>query len=226
MAQLQSVLQIYHTVLSGNIARKGNGGGLSLEGDAQLELLSLDSRITLNHAGGSGGGVYLLSPMFHAAQITNTTVSNNTAVSLSADVGVIADHLTVVGDGPPALGTLPAGFTMTKVLAYNKSGSNGIVNFNLDFQQPPGTYHLQLFIQDNSQVLPVVVPVTVRSCIRGEVSPSPDTCLLCPPGSFALDSSAQKCQPCPRGALCPGGDVILSLPGWWRSSTSSPQMHR
>jgi predicted outer membrane repeat protein len=304
LAQQQSVLQIHHTVISGNIARRGNGGGLSLQGEASLELLSQDSRITANHAGGSGGGVYLQSPVFDAAQIANSTVFNNTAVSLNADVGVIADHLTVMGEkqvkdfvsrpgedqgllhikvrvsghgGFPSGGALvgalfqagngteadgdllvshpqpnpaSAGISNTsslsttslpllaagsnsaglpsgtaKVLAYNKSGSNGIVNFSLKFQQPPGTYHLHLFLQDNSLVS-VVVPVAVRSCRRGEVSPSPDTCQLCPPGSFALDTTSQRCQQCPWGAFCPGGDVIMSLPGWWHSSPNSPQLHR
>uniref|UniRef100_A0A383VT78 TRP C-terminal domain-containing protein n=1 Tax=Tetradesmus obliquus TaxID=3088 RepID=A0A383VT78_TETOB len=61
----------------------------------------------------------------------------------------------------------------------------------------------------------------------GEVAPSPDTCLVCLPGSYSLDPGQQGCQACPSaGADCPGGAAIVPLPGWWHSAVESVQMHR
>uniref|UniRef100_A0A383V8L5 Right handed beta helix domain-containing protein n=1 Tax=Tetradesmus obliquus TaxID=3088 RepID=A0A383V8L5_TETOB len=94
-------------------------------------------------------------------------------------------------------------------------------------KQPPGQYNITFKALDFTEVPPAVLSLRVRSCVAGEVAPSPDTCQVCLPGSYSLHPSQQACQPCPpAGADCPGGAAILPLPGWWHSAADSAQMHR
>lgn len=41
-------------------------------------------------------------------------------------------------------------------------------------------------------------------------------------GKQCVWGSGDLCLPCPTGALCPGGEVLLPLPGFWAPSRSSP----
>ena len=50
-----------------------------------------------------------------------------------------------------------------------------------------------------------------------------DTCVICPAGSYLLDevtSPSTTCKPCPIGASCPGGNVVIAQAGYWQSSSS------
>jgi hypothetical protein len=96
----------------------------------------------------------------------------------------------------------------------------------LRIHKPPGLYHVTFSLQEFRDVPAVNMSVQVRGCVPGEVSPIPDTCEPCLPGSFSLNPSQPLCQVCPEGASCPGGAVILPLPGWWHSAADSAQLHR
>ena len=55
---------------------------------------------------------------------------------------------------------------------------------------------------------------------RDDAFPDQDRCVLCLPGTYSLvvaTSTSITCLPCPVGGNCSfGGDVVLSLPGYWR----------
>ena len=57
----------------------------------------------------------------------------------------------------------------------------------------------------------------------------PESCIvvnntqpLIPPGKLCAWGAGDTCQPCAAGALCPGGAQLLTLPGYWAPSTTSP----
>lgn len=50
-------------------------------------------------------------------------------------------------------------------------------------------------------------------------------CVDCAPGSYHASGS---CEPCPTGALCPGGTTLANLtlrPGYWRHSAETADVH-
>jgi hypothetical protein len=54
---------------------------------------------------------------------------------------------------------------------------------------------------------------------RSEISNSSDQCSMCPKGTFSLEevtTPSAKCQPCPWGASCPGGAVVIATEGYWQ----------
>ena len=56
------------------------------------------------------------------------------------------------------------------------------------------------------------------------VSATLDTCVVCPSGTYLLESvtsSSVTCSPCPIGAYCTGGNVVMALSGYWQLQSSS-----
>ncbi|KAG5179133.1 hypothetical protein JKP88DRAFT_182468, partial [Tribonema minus] len=49
-------------------------------------------------------------------------------------------------------------------------------------------------------------------------------CMCCPERTYSFDASG-TCLPCPENGACPGGNALEPLPGYWRSSNESTQMH-
>ena len=64
--------------------------------------------------------------------------------------------------------------------------------------------------------------------LRDPLSPEQDDCLLCPEGKYRLtpvvwqdanSNSLPECHACPRGAACPGGNVVEAMANFWRLQT-------
>ena len=54
---------------------------------------------------------------------------------------------------------------------------------------------------------------------RDEMFPDQDRCVQCTAGFYSLvvaKSTDDACQPCPIGGNCTGGDIVLSIDGYWR----------
>jgi hypothetical protein len=65
-----------------------------------------------------------------------------------------------------------------------------------------------------------------RPCGTGElVDNRLRMCVCCPERTYSFDLTG-VCQACPDNAVCPGGDVVQPLPGYWRSSLQSAQVHK
>ncbi len=54
---------------------------------------------------------------------------------------------------------------------------------------------------------------------RDEMFPDQDRCVQCSAGSYSIvvaKSTDVACKPCPIGGNCTGGDVVMSIAGYWR----------
>jgi hypothetical protein len=230
-----------------------SGGGASIERDAVVHLDPDSTVIQNNVATRYGGGVLATSIGFVAADIV-VVVHDNTA-HYDADISVRPTTITLLGNNSLAdfvsrpgagEGVLPLKMNVSGhyglpcegvvvaaaldglyTLGTGTSDADGMVDMILRIQQPPGDYNITFKVTDVPNITPAVLKLHIRSCSRGEVAPSLDTCQVCLPGSYSLHPSQQSCQPCPAaGATCPGGAAIVPLPGWWHSAADSIQMHR
>jgi hypothetical protein len=230
-----------------------HGGGIVLQDEAELKVDPYSTLITNNEAGEYGGGILALSPIFAVDDLL-AVLENNTArydSDVSVDVasiellgnasiadfvsrpgageGVLPVRLNVSGHyGLPCEGlVVAAALDGMYTLGTSTSDADGMIDMILRIQQPPGNYNITFTLVDYLSVYPAVLELRIRNCTKGEVAPTPDTCQLCPPGSYSLQPSQETCQPCPgAGATCPGGAAIVPLPGWWHSAADSQQMHR
>lgn len=75
------------------------------------------------------------------------------------------------------------------------------------------------------QVPAALIQVTVRSCVTGEVQPSNDTCMICPPTTYSYTPTEPQCRsPCPANANCTGGATLVPELGYWHSAPKSTYM--
>ena len=65
----------------------------------------------------------------------------------------------------------------------------------------------------------------VEDCPSGTILVG-DRCEVCPEGKYLLVFSpdTSECKTCPSGANCPGGNQLVTKPGWWRSDARSDAM--
>lgn len=156
-----SSLQLHNSVVQRNVANvAGQRGGIYLEDSAALGLDH--SRIELNKADW-GGGVWLSSGNFFAAQICNLVFNNkaefaqdfravptaliNTNSStiegfvsrLGTDVGVLNVSLLATGhQGLPSRTTTVQAVVDRVVLSHGVTDGNGAVNLPVKLRKPPG----------------------------------------------------------------------------------------
>ena len=106
------------------------------------------------------------------------------------------------------------------------SNGTGVIAMNLKLKRPPGTYAVSFRVWENAD-LQTNITLRIRGCHIGEVgNHAGDVCEVCPVGSYSLDSKNITCDPCPPGAYCPGGALVLPTPGFWHSAGESTQFHR
>jgi hypothetical protein len=56
--------------------------------------------------------------------------------------------------------------------------------------------------------------------LSSNLSLTSDKCVICPVNTYLLQEatiSTTQCRPCPSGAICPGGNVVMALEGYWRA---------
>ena len=71
----------------------------------------------------------------------------------------------------------------------------------------------------------VKIMVRLRECERGEIRDNKaNTCFKCGVGTYSLNTSENKCQPCPANADCYGGYNISLHRGFWRESVNSTKI--
>ena len=106
------------------------------------------------------------------------------------------------------------------------SNETGVVALNLKLKRPPGMYAVSFTVMENIS-LQANITLQIRGCKDGEVGNiAGDVCEVCPVGSYSLDPRNVTCDPCPPGAYCPGGALVLPTPGFWHSAGTSTQFHR
>jgi hypothetical protein len=215
-------LELVNSIIALNWASKGDGAGLFISGSASAVINS--SRILRNFcdalqgaAGGLGGGV---------AAIDNATVvitGNSVVQGNMADIsgaGLYTAGRAVLHVSPDVL--FGSNQVRGKAFGYDlvASGSSRVHLPPTEFSNATGDLLAGISKCSKGVVLD-------RSpCGAGEFTDSRTSgCVCCPERSYSFDTSGM-CQPCPNNALCPGGDVVQSLPGFWRSSSLSAQVHK
>jgi hypothetical protein len=225
-------------------------GGVSQPDNNTLLLMSTVVNSTAN--GGWGGGVLAESPEVVAAELVAALHGNNASYGadlhagvahiellsqqtvtgfvsrLGVEEGVLHVALRVVGyQGVPSEGALvQAVLGSNQFLAANRTDKAGNVSLSLKVMKSPGNYSLSFVLPEAVNVPVANMSLSIRACMRGEVTPSPDSCLACPSGYYSLDPADAVCSVCVQGAVCPGGSIMLPQPGYWMSAADSNQLHR
>jgi hypothetical protein len=208
----------------------GRGGGVSL-GNGNFVVGDVLAAVGHNNTarlGDSRVAVPVRRLTLVSSHVVRVYVSRGAAGDSSNDSSLQA-QLRISGhfDLPCEGVSVRAMLSGTDFLAVNRSGSSGSVLLGLKVARPPGLYTVVFSLTDDpTGIPPATLALEVRSCMQGEVSPRPDTCEVCGPGSFSLTPSNASCDACPEGAFCPGGARILAQPGHWHSAPQSTQMHR
>jgi len=71
-----------------------------------------------------------------------------------------------------------------------------------------------------------VIQLGHSSCDAGEYRTqvlSGSVCKCCLPYTYGFNAT---CEQCPPHAICPGGDVVWPVAGYWHSAAKSVQMHK
>jgi hypothetical protein len=172
-------------------------------------------------------GAELLAGIARIALLSPSTVTDFVS-RLGVEEGVLHVALRVMGhqDTPSDGAIVQAVLSGNQFLAANRSDAAGNVTLSLKVMKAPGHYSLSFMLPEAVHVPAANMSLTVRPCVRGEVTPSPDSCLACPHGYFSLNPADAVCSVCVPGAECPGGSVVLPQPGFWMSAADSNQVHR
>lgn len=238
---------IQRSSIRANGLARAAGGGIWLE-DGSPSLTLLNSSVSSNKAS-SGGGLWLggsASALINGSSISDNQVAavRGTPSGLGGGIAVtdnatvsLGGNSTVDGNtaGSSGAGVYTAGTAALTVAPDVRFGLNEVVN---------KSYGYDVAATDASRlVLPPVgfsnnsaTLAGISKCSRGvalERSPCgvgefrdnrTGVCMCCPERTYSFDASG-VCLSCPENGACPGGDGMEPLPGYWRSSNASTQMH-
>jgi hypothetical protein len=221
------------SVIHSNVAKGGWGGGV-LDESANFVASEL---VAATH---SNSALYAANVHAGAAQVQllSEPVVTGFVSRLGVDEGVLHAALRVLGhQGLPSEGALVQAILSTasgtnsstisnQYLASNRTDSAGNASLSLKIVKAPGQYSLSFALPEAVAVPAANMSLSIRACERGEVTPSPDSCLACPSGYFSLDPADVVCIVCMPGAECPGGSLVVPQPGFWMSTADSNQVHR
>lgn len=235
---------------SGEVAQ---GGAIYLQDAAQLQMNASSTQIVNNYATAHGGGLAFYGMGFNPAVVA--AVARNNTARYDQDIGTQTTNMTLLSDpvvhdflsssgssegiltvklnvsgyyGLPSEGMVVSAYTTDggQPLGASTSDAQGTVTMLMRIRKPPGQYQIKFIMQEIPQIAPVYVTLNVRGCVKGEVSPSPDTCQQCLTGFYSLDPTQPVCDSCPADATCPGGASIVPVAGAWHSSADSAQVHK
>lgn len=173
---------------TGNRAQ-GMGGGLYL-GTSHFVPVEVQQAVAPNNQA-------MFSPGF-AASTTNFTLLTNHTVNgfvsrLGAAEGILHADLNVTGHfGLPSDGMLVQAMLLDHAtgvqtfLGSNRSVPTGIASLSVKVRKPPGAYIVRysLVSDYDTGIKPVDITLQVRPCERGEVTPAPDACDVCPINTY------------------------------------------
>lgn len=249
----RSFVNLHNTLVTKNTA-VNYGGGIYSQNSAVLQLAK-NVWVRDNEAlDGWGGGFSLWSKNFNIMEVKRAA-QNNTAV-YDSNINSAATRLVLLGPSHirgyvnrvgndegllhikvqlkgyhdlPCQGVfIQAQLDGRVFMALNQTDDNGTVYLSFKVVKPPGIYNISISAQDvwSWDVPAANITLEIRGCGRGEVTPNPNACQRCLQGYYSLDAQQAVCNMCPINANCTGGDAILPLPGFWRSSANSTQVHR
>jgi hypothetical protein len=210
-------------LIAHNTAKGGWGGGVLAESPHVVAA----ELIAVSHGNNASYGADLHAGVARVELLTESTVTDFVS-RLGVEEGVLYVALRVFGyQGIPSEGALvQAVLGSNQFLAANRTDKAGNVSLSLKVMKAPGMYSLSFVLPEAVNVPAANMSLSIRACMRGEVTPSPDSCLACPSGYFSLDPADAVCSVCMPGAECPGGSLVLPQPGCWMSAADSNQVHR
>lgn len=230
-------LTIGNSIISNNTVRTGDGAALMVEGSAQVSISN--SLIRFNQAsGGSGGAVHAEGTA--NVSIFNTTISGNACklrgggLSLGQSASVTLRQCYVGYNSATIDGwqAAAAGGSVLHVLddtefVFNSTTERGVVALNDSRLILPRLELGKVGQQGRITKCSRNVAIRTAACQVGmqQFSLLTNVCSCCPQGMFSFLADAENCTRCPANARCPGGDVVVPLVGYWRSSEVSDQVH-
>jgi hypothetical protein len=212
-------LTMLNSTVSGNKAR--SGGGLWLGGSATAvvnssSISSNQGSLVAGTPSGLGGGLALTENATVALGGT-TTVDSNTAGTSGAGVYSAGSAALIVSPG------VKFGFNQ---VANKSFGYDVVASGASRLDLPPATFTNDAFAAvAGISKCSKGVALERSPCGMGEFRDNrTGVCMCCPERTYSLDASG-TCLACPERGACPGGDALQPMPGFWRSSNQSTQMH-
>lgn len=217
-----AVVNVINSTVTLNWASKGNGAGVYVSADATAVINS--SKITHNFcdalqggAGGLGGGLAAVGNA--TVIITGSSVLEGNFADVSG-AGIFTTDRATLSVSPEVL--FGSNQVRGKAFGYDLAASGSSILYLPPADFTNHTFDTLAWISKCSKG----VSLDRTPCESGELTDSRSgVCVCCPERSFSFDTSG-VCRPCPERALCPGGDVVQPLPGFWRSSAQSAQVHK
>lgn len=249
LAREQAQVTIFGSTIAHNTVSRENGGGIWLGDSARLSLLN--SSVNHNKAT-NGGGLYVSGDA--RAMVNSSSISDNACASLSNGKGGSGGGVAVFNSGTVVIGgdsRVSGNFANSSgagVFTTNKASLSvlpGVLFGNNRVHAKAFGYDVAASDKSTLDLPPVDFAGTgtfttlsnISKCSRGvALDRSPcgvgevrdnrtGVCTCCPARSYSFNDSG-VCQECPAHGACPGGDALQPLPGYWRSSALSEQLHQ
>lgn len=237
-----SVTVVNSSILNNGLARADSGGVWLGAGSPSLTLLN--STVSSNKAS-SGGGLWVggsATAVINGSSISSNQVSSGglgggLAVTDNGTVS-IGGNTTVEGNtaSTSGAGVYSAGTALLVVSPDVKFGFNQVYNKSFGYDvAASGASRLDLppvtFTNYTAGAVATInkcskgVALELTTCGAGEFKDNrTGVCMCCPERTYSFDASG-TCLACPENGACPGGNALSPLPGYWRSSNESTQMH-
>ena len=222
---------ITDTLFENNFAFSASGGGLRAGGNATLHLQRCD--FVNNNASASLGGGGLAVAEQAKVIIEQCEFTNNTALYSSGGGLSVRDEaeVEVVGTTFRQNRAEIEGGAIYVVAGgiVSVTGGSEFVNNSANYTGGDiraGANRNLVLEHANINVSSRTVAWTRQACIPGESLPEgADGCRLCQMSTYSVIANSSKCDPCPEGAVCQGGDTILPEANFWHSHRYSTEIH-
>jgi len=227
------------SLISHNAASFYSGGGVFANKESSV-LITGETVLARNQATKQGGGALAACGVSNVVVSGRTLVANNSADS-GGGLTVFENATMLVTGGTEIVGNDPLGSPGGAVWAGDTSSVNitdgvvfrrnipGVFSYGKNvFLQVAARLHMDDSITDEDGVVTKCsnsVYMKLDACSAGEYK-AIGACRCCPMHTYSLTNNGSfACSACPAFAVCPGGDAVLPIPGYYHSSPKSVQMH-
>ena len=222
---------ITDSLFENNFAEAASGGGLRAGENAIITLQRCDFvNNTASNALGGGGLAVGERAKVHTEECAftdNTAVySSGGGMSVRDEAGVEVVGTTFRQNKAEIEGG--AIYVLDRAIVSVTGGSEFIDNFaNFTGDDIRAGADRNLVLEEaNVNVSSPTVVWTRQACVPGEsLIQGADGCRPCQMSTYSVIANSSICHPCPEGAVCQGGDMILPEANFWHSHGYSMEIH-